>query len=51
MPKKDSLYEEILIIYEKSCLCTGTAEVMGQNPVQAWIFPMHEFHNCFKLCL
>ena len=26
--------------------CTSIAEVMGSNPVQAWIFFRRHFHNC-----
>ena len=28
--------------------CTGIAEVMGSNPVQAWIFFRLSFRNCFS---
>ena len=28
--------------------CTGIAEVMSSNPVQAWIFFKLEFHNCLS---
>ena len=28
--------------------CTGIAEVMGSNPVQAWIFFGLLFHNCLS---
>ena len=28
--------------------CTGIAEVMGSNPVQAWIFFRLSFHNCLS---
>ena len=28
--------------------CTGIAEVMGSNPVQAWIFFRPYFHYCFS---
>ena len=51
MPVSKSDHLPVGLIAQLVEYCTGTAEVMGSNPVQDWIFSGFNYTSCQKLCV
>ena len=47
----DTLFKQLSIGHNMDDHCTGIAEVMGSNPVQAWMFFQALISQLLKLCV